>query len=62
MTFVRILLGALASLTFVNLAGATDHFAAPNGTPLPFPPLPTLRPTWRLEPSRCARAFCVTTS
>ena len=33
MTFVRILLGALASLTFVNLAGATDHFAAPNGTP-----------------------------
>src|SRR3984893_3725162 len=33
MTFVRILLGALACLSFVNLAGATDHFAAPNGTP-----------------------------
>jgi hypothetical protein len=33
MAFVRILLSALGCLLFVSLAGATDHFAAPNGTP-----------------------------
>ena len=33
MAFLRILLCALVCLLFVNLAGATDHFAAPNGTP-----------------------------
>ena len=33
MTLVRILLGLLGCLLFASFAGATDHFAAPNGSP-----------------------------
>ena len=33
MTLLRVFLGALACLVFVGVTGATDHFAAPNGSP-----------------------------